>query len=412
MSQTRSELVALNADIVGFSRLIADDLEMTTATMDASRDLVSRIVSDNDGKLVNFVGDNFMAVFADATDAMRAAISITTEIEAMNQGRDASRSFRFRMGLDQGVLTVSGGDYFGDALNVAARIQGIARPGGISVSGRVYRALDEPALRFDPIGRRHLKNIPEETEIYEFADLPIDGNASTDQRSLGLEAPTVAVLPIHTETVDESVRATADILRVDLIHRLTRIPQLRVVDAAAEPPPRGSGSTARYLIETGVLQSGADVRIYAKVVDVISMNVVKAYKWTSKAVDLFELSDVLVDEVARVLEVDLIIGEPAGIYAELDDPEAIEQVYLGWYHLTSGTPEGWARSLEHYANVTRSHPDKATGPVLTAYAYWMGVTNGWAQDPDEALRMARQTAQMGRELGIPLVWPTWSKPRY
>jgi len=401
LSQTRSEMVALNADVVGYSRLIADDLEAMTATMDEYRDLVERRVGENGGTLVNFVGDNFMAVFADARDAMRTAIAITTEIETRNATRTSSSRTRFRMGLDQGVVAVSGDEYFGDALNIAARIQALARPGGISVSGRVYRALDEPALRFRTLGRQHLKGIPEEVDTYEFADLPADESAPSGHRSLALESPIVAVLPIHAEMVDESVRATAEMIRTDLIHRLTRTPQLKVIDARTEPASGGVRESARYMIETGVHQAGDNVRIFSNVIDVTSMNVVKSHKWTAKAADLFELSDRVVDEVGRALEVDLIVGEPAGLYADLDDPEAIEQVYLGWYHLTTGTPEGWARSLELFGTVARTHPDQPYGHVLSGFANWMGASSGWAREPDETFLLASQQARVGLATGDP-----------
>jgi adenylate cyclase len=401
LTQTRSDMVALNADVVGYSRLIADDLEATTATMDEFRDLVERRVGESGGTLVNFVGDNFMAVFADAMDAMRTAIAITSEIESWNATRASSRTVRFRMGMDQGAITVSGDEYFGDALNIAARIQAIARPGGISVSGRVYRALDEPALRFRPIGRRRLKGIPEEVDIYEFADLPGDGSAPSGQRSLALESPSVAVLPIHAETADESARATADILRSDLIHRLARTPQLKVIDARAEPSAGGARETARYIIESGVHQAGENVRVYANVIDVTSMNVVKSHKWTAKAADLFALSDELADEVARALEVDLIVGAPAGLYAEFDDPEAVEKVYLGWYHLNRGTPEGWARALQLFEEVARAHPANPYGHALSAFANWMGAASGWARDPDETLLRARDQARVALAKGDP-----------
>lgn len=401
MSQKRSEMVALNADVVGYSQLIADDLEAMTATMDEYRDLVERRVGENGGTLVNFVGDNFMTVFAGAMDAMRTAIAISTEIETRNATRASSRRTRFRMGMDQGVVTVSGDEYFGDALNIAARIQAIARPGGISVSGRVYQALDEPALRFRPLGRRRLKGIPEEADIYEFADLPGDESAPPGHRSLALESPIVAVLPIHVEMVDESVRATAGILRTDLIHRLTRIPQLKVIDARTEPSSGGAREAARYMIETGVHQAGDNVRIYANVLDVTTMNIVKSHRWTAKAADLFGVSDELADEVGRALEVDLIVGEPAGLYADLDDPEAIEQVYLGWYHLNTGTPEGWARSLELFDKVARTHPDKPYGHVLSAFANWMGASSGWAREPDDTFLLARHQAQVALATGDP-----------
>ena len=402
MSQKHAEMVVLNADVVGYSRLIADDLESMTATMDEYRDLVGQKLGEHRGTLVNFVGDNFMAVFGDAVDAIRTAIAITTEIETRNTVRASSRRVRFRMGLDQGVVAVSGDEYFGDALNIAARIQAIARPGGISVSGRVYRALDEPALRLRPIGRRHLKNIPEPVEIYELADLPSDESVVSAGRSLALESPVVAVLPIHAEMVDESLRSAANIIRTDLLHRLTQIPQLKVIDASTEPSSRGAGTTARYLIETGVHQAGDHVRVYAKVFDVTTMNVVKSHKWTANAAELFALSDQMADDIARALEVDLIVGEPAAIYADyLDDSEAIERVYLGWYFLTIGTPEGWARSLELFDKVARAHPEQPTGHALLAFANWTGATNGWARDPAETLRKAHEQAQVGLAAGDP-----------
>jgi adenylate cyclase len=401
MGQTRSEMVALNADVVGFSQLIADDVEAMTARMDELRGLVAERVRENDGSLVDFVGDNFMAVFGNAMDAMRAAIAITTDIETTNETVPGPRRARFRMGMDQGVLAVSGDAYFGDAMNIAARVQALARPGGISVSGRVYQALDEPELRFRPIGRRPLKGIPEAVEIYEFADLPRGEAASSDHRSLALESPTVAVLPIHAEGVDESLRATAEVIRLDLIHRLARIPQLKVVDTTLEPASGGARGSARYVIETGLHQAGDNVRIYAEVLDVTTMNIVKSHKLNTKAADLFALSDEFADKVGRAIEVDVVVGEPAGLYAELDDPVAIEQVYLGWYHITSGTPEGWARSLELFGQVARSHPEKAYGLVLLAYANLMGATNGWAADPDAAMSAAQEQARAGFAVGDP-----------
>jgi adenylate cyclase len=397
--ETSAEKVALNADVVGYSRLLADDFEGTTATMERYRQLVTEEVTSGHGTLVNFVGDNFMAVFDNERSAVRTAISIATEIESRNRDIPRSHQARFRMGLDKGEVVVSDGQYFGDALNIAARIQSIARPGGVSISERVYRALDEPALRFTPIGRRGLKNIPEEIEVFEFTDLPGDETSGAERGSLSLESPTVAVLPIHAEMVDDSVRATAGMLRSDLIHRLATVPQLNVIDAKTEPDGRATEGVARYMIESGVHQAGNQVRVYATVFDVTTMNVVKSHKWTVREDELFALSDDLATEVAQALETDLIVGEPAGLYADLDDPEAIESVYLGWYHLTTGTPEGWSRALQLFGKVARSHPEQPYGHSLSAYTNWAGASNGWVRDPDAALTKAREQAQIALELG-------------
>jgi len=396
-----TELVALNADVVGYSRLLADDFDTTTATMEAYRHLVEATIESEDGTLVNFVGDNFMAVFEAATNAVRAAISIASEIEMRNADVPESHRVRFRMGMDQGEVAVSDDQWFGDALNIAARIQAIAPPGGLSVSGRVYRALDEPALRFRAIGHRRLKNIPEETDVHEFSDLPGDEAVTAEPKSLALESPTVAVLPIHVEGADDSVRATAGVIRNDMLHRLSSVPQLQVVDARGEPEDGGTGASARYMVESGVHQAGDQVRIYAAVFDVTTMNVVKSHKWTVGVDDLFAVSDDLADEVARSIEVELIVGEPAGLYAELDDPAAIEKIYLGWYHLRSDTHEGWTRALRLFGQVADAHPEQPYGHVLSAFANWSGASRDWGHDSGQLLEKATEQARLGGRLGDP-----------
>ncbi len=395
----RQETVALNADVVGYSRLLSDDIESTTLTINAYRQLVGDRIAESGGSLVDFVGDNFMAVFDNVRDAVQAAIGIATEIENANAGTPDYRQIRFRMGLDCGEVALSDGRYFGDAINIASRIQALAQPGGLCISGRVYRALDEPALRFRPIGQQRLKNISEAVAVYEFADLPGDRQTTTQPRPLSLESPTVAVLPIHTETADASVGATAGILRGDLIHRLARVPQLNVIDVKTEPKSAPGSVPARYMVETGLHQLGSTVRVYATLFDVTTMNIVKSYKWTVQGEDLFTLSDRFADDVARSIEIELIIGEPAGLYAELDDSAAIEKVYTGWYHLRSDTREGWSRAIDLFGHVARTHPDQPYGHVLTAFANWIGAANEWVPDPQATLLRAREQAQTAIDKG-------------
>ena len=401
LDKQRHKAVVLNADVVGYSRLMSDDFESTTATMVRYRQLVDSKIAEGGGTLVDFVGDNFMATFEDAKDTVQTAIAIATKFEIENADIPGPRQVRFRMGIDLGDVAVSSGRYFGDPLNIASRIQAIARPGGLCVSGRVYRALDEPALRFRPIGQQRLKNIPEEVEVYEFADLPSDSTVTTERKTLSLESPTVAVLPIHTEMADKSVRATAGILRGDLIHRLARVPQLRVIDARTETSDKRVATAARYMVETGVHQVEDKVRLYATLFDVATMNIVKSHKWTVQAEDLFALSDRFADDVARSIEIELIVGEPAGLYSDLDDPEAIEKVYLGWYHLRTDTREGWSRAIELFGQVAQLHPDQPYGHVLSAFANWIGAANEWVRDPDTALSKAREQAQAALDTGDP-----------
>jgi adenylate cyclase len=399
LEQVPSEMVALNADIVGYSKLLADDFKATTAAMEEYHHLVEEKIAESGGTLVNFVGDNFMAVFDDATDAMRTSIAISAAIEAKNLDIPSARQVRFRMGIDQGEVSISGNDYFGDALNIAARIQAMARPGGVSVSGKVYMALDEPGLRFKSMGRRDLKNIPEEVEVYQFTDLPAEDGEVSGGHTLALEAPTIAVLPIHTEMVDASIASAAQMLRADLIYRLANIPNLKVIDANADKATGADGSSARYLLETGIHQFGDQLRVYSSVMEVATLSPVTSDRWTSTSTDLFTLSDEVANDVARSLEIELIIGEPARIYNELVDPDAIETIYQGWYQLTSGTPEGWARAVELFGEVARSHPDEPYGHVLSAFTNWMGAAQGMVKDREAYLEMAYEQAEKAATMG-------------
>ena len=391
---------ALNADVVGYSRLLADDHEGTSLAMSRARLEVETHLAENDGRLVNFVGDNFMAVFDHATDAVHAAIGISSALEAVNASRPSGQWLRFRMGIDRGEVSVSDGHFEGDALNIAARIQALAKPGGLSISGSIYRELDEPALRFRPTGAQTLKNIPEPIEIYEFVDLPTDTVSGMDPR-LGLEIPSIAVLPIHLEGIDESVASAATLIRVDAIHRLSSIPELVVVDAVDADAGQQRGVGVRYMLETGVHQFGERLRIHATVIDVTTMNVVKSHKVTGTVADMFELSEALSEQVGHTIEVELIVGAPAGLYSEIGDPDAIEKVYMGWFHLRSDTREGWQTALGLFGEVAASHPDLPFGWVLAAFANWIGAASGWSTDPAALLALAREQAARGRTVGDP-----------
>jgi len=392
-------VAALNADVVGYSRLLADDFDATSAAMTAVRTIVEIGIGARGGQLVNFVGDNFMAVFDSARNGVQAAIEISRAVEEVNADLPQARWLRFRMGMDRGQVSQSDGHFEGDTLNIAARVQALAQSGGLSVSQPIYLELDEPALRFRSTGYRRLKNIPGPVEVFDFVDLPSDGSTADSASRLSLDAPTVAVLPIIAEGVDDSVRAGAGVMRADILHRLAAIPELIVIEATETGGQ--AGTAARYMLETGVHQFGDTLRAYATLFDVTTMNVVKSHKITGPTSDVLNMSDRLSEDVGTSIEVELVVGEPAGLYAELDDPEAIEKVYLGWYNLRSDTVQGWQRALSLFGEVAESHPDVPYGWVLSAFTNWIGASNEWATDSQGALLLAREQAKRGLDLGDP-----------
>jgi class 3 adenylate cyclase len=400
VNDTHRHVVALNADIVGYSRLIADDPDGASARVAETRTLVDERVRAAGGEMTQFVGDNFMALFEDPTAAMRAAISISSDLERRNASLPEQERVVFRMGIEEGEIAETEGNHHGEALNVAARIQAIARPGGVSVSGSVYRGLDEPALRFRALGPQRFKNIPDPIEVFEFVDLPSDTAGGTTTVDLALEAPVVAVLPVLAESADPQVATAAEIVRSDILHGLAALPELTVIDARDDSPGGEPSGSARYMLETGVNQLGDHVRVHATLFDVTTMNVVKGRKWTTTPSEMLGLSDEIAAEITHIFEIELVVGQPAGLYAELGDPDAIERVYLGWYHLRQDTPDGYFRARELFDSVAVSHPEQPFGHVLAAYATWIGQANGWVER-DPALATAWEQATRGSETGDP-----------
>jgi adenylate cyclase len=315
--------------------------------MSAARAIVTEEVSSGGGTLVNFVGDNFMAVFELAEPAVQTAIAVTNALAVKNALVPEFQRLRFRMGVDKGPVLVDGdGSYLGDALNIAARIQSIAAPGGLSVSGDVYRALDEPMLRFRSKGRQNLKNIPEQIEVYDFVDLPAGGDTDArPRRPLALETPKVAILPMHAEGASPKLQSVSSFMLADVISGLVALRNLDVVDVTKTLGQAQSdeevASNVRYVLSSGIVQVGTRVRLWASAMEVLTQNTLWAQKWDTDVESLLDMADDFATEVVRAFEIELIIGEPARIYHDIGDPIAVAKVYEAWYHLTSGTLNGW-----------------------------------------------------------------------
>jgi class 3 adenylate cyclase/tetratricopeptide (TPR) repeat protein len=398
-------LIALNADVVSYSRLVADDAGHTARVLANVRSIVEDEISSGGGSLLNFVGDNFMAVFERPEQAVHTAIAITNAVETANASFPEYLRLRFRMGIDMGPVRIDDdGTHLGDALNIAARIQSIAEPGGLSISGSVFRALDEPSFRFRSRGRRQLKNIPEDVHVYDFADLPTEGHASSNpKRPLSLETPRVVVLPMHITGDAVGLTSVGAFLLSDVVSGLIALRNLDVVDVTnsdgrpddTEPAP----PNVRYMLLSGIVQSGTRLRVWAQVRDVLTQSVLWVGKWDCDEDAVFDMADELATDIVRAFEIELIVGEPARVYHELGSPEAIAKVYEGWYNLTAGTRNGWNQANKLFGELRADAPDNPIGSVLYAFTQWMGARDGFASDRAEGFREAGINARHGLELG-------------
>src|SRR5262245_2091646 len=166
----------LSADVKGYSRLMGDDEEATIRTLTTYREVMTTLIQHHRGRVVDSPGDNLLAEFASAVDAVRSAVEIQRELRVKNADLPDSRKMEFRIGINVGDVIVEGERIYGDGVNIAARIEGLTDPGGICISGTVYDQIENKlALHYDYVGEQAVKNIAKPVRVYRVqseADTP------------------------------------------------------------------------------------------------------------------------------------------------------------------------------------------------------------------------------------------------
>ena len=218
----------LAADVVGYSRLMGADDEGTLAALTAHlAELVEPCIAEHRGRVVKTTGDGLLAEFASVVDAVRCAVAFQHGMAERNGETPEDRRLEFRIGVNLGDVIVQDGDVFGDGVNVAARLEGLAEPGGVVVSGMVHEAVrGKLDFGFDDLGAQAVKNIAEPVRVYRLL-LPKPG-ISTPVDAV-FELPSLAVLPFANMSGDPEQEYFSDGVTEDLITALSRVRQLRVV---------------------------------------------------------------------------------------------------------------------------------------------------------------------------------------
>jgi adenylate cyclase len=162
----QQRVACLHADVSGYCRLVASDLTSTVRTLTAYRTVMSRMVDQHRGRVVDTAGDSLLATFRSASDALRCAVDIQRELETQNAGLPPNRRLKFRVGIDLGEVLVEGGRVYGDCVNIAARVQQVAPAGSIYLAGSAYDQLDAWPLRCEYLGERMVRSIERPQRLY------------------------------------------------------------------------------------------------------------------------------------------------------------------------------------------------------------------------------------------------------
>jgi TolB-like protein/class 3 adenylate cyclase len=344
MPTTRRLAAILAADVVGYSRLMGADEEGTHDSLKAHlRELIDPKIEEHRGRTVKNTGDGLLAEFASVVDALRCATEIQAGMAQRNTGVPADNRIEFRVGLHQGDVVIEDDDIFGDAVNVAARLEGLAEPGGICVSARVRGdAAGKLDLVFEDMGQQELKNIARPVRVYALrseapADPRVPGVPAAAPISQSTAAPrlSIVVLPFANLGNDPEQQYFADGLTEDLTTDLSRIEGMLVISRntsftyqgkRVDTKQIGRELRVRYVLEGSVRQSGNQIRINAQLIDAETDAHLWAERFDGDKTDLFAVQDLVTSRIAITLGSELVRVEVA---RPIQHPDALDYILRG-----------------------------------------------------------------------------------
>ncbi len=405
----------LATDVVGYSRLIRADEEGTIGALQALRaDLIDPILGKHHGRIVKLMGDGMLAEFSSVVDAVRAAVESQRAVAERNASLPEEKRIVFRAGINLGDVIVDGNDIQGDGVNVAARLEGLAQPGGICISGSVYEQVrDRLDLSFEDLGEREVKNIARPIRVWQWTlAASAAANRATLNEPLPLpEMPSIAVLPFENMSSDPEQEYFSDGITDDIITEISRIPEVMVISRNSTFTYKGKAAKVqdvcrdlgvRYVLEGSVRKAGERVRINAQLIDGRSGGHLWAERYDRALEDIFAVQDDVTEKIVRALEVKLIGGAAALQAREHShDPEAYDCVLRGreQYRLFSTDSNAAAREL--YERAIALDPDYAEPYAGLAETYVQEWFMGAEPTLDRAFELAQQAT--ARDPNLPLV---------
>jgi len=403
MAEAKRRLMAiLAADVVGYSRLMGDDERATIDTLDELRGVFKERVEANQGRVVDMAGDSVLAVFETAIGAVEAAVATQGELAIRNEALPDARRMHFRVGVNLGdIYEKDDGTAYGDGVNVAARLESLADPGGVIISGTTFDQVDGKLnIGFDYLGEKEVKNITKPVRVYR-AEL---GAIETVQVAGGPEAkrPSIAVLAFENLSGDPEQEYFADGIAEDLITELSRLRWLQVTARNSSfsykgqsPDIREVGGDlgVRYVVEGSVRKGGERVRITAQLIDTATGNHIWAERYDRDLSDIFALQDEITETLVGTLQTEL--GEFERERAHRKPPgslDAWECYQRGLWHLWQFNAEDMADARRLFRRAGELDPNFAQPFAALGFTLFLGVIHSYADSPIESIEQALRLA--------------------
>jgi TolB-like protein/class 3 adenylate cyclase len=444
----------LSADVAGYSRLMGDDEAATLKTLTTYKGIMADLIKQHRGRVIDSPGDNLLAEFTSVVDGVQCAVAVQKELQARNAQLPEERRMEFRIGVNLGDVIEEEDRIYGDGVNIAARLEALAEPGGICISKTAFDHIETKLpLGYEYLGEQTVKNVAkpvgayrvlmeprvtvaEEIEkekalplwrrkaifaggvavivaaiavaiwIFYLRPPPIE-RASVERMALPLpEEPSIAVLPFTNMSGDPEQEYFSDGITEELITGLAKIPQLFVIARNSTFTYKGKPVKVqkvaedlgvRYVLEGGVRKADDKIRITAQLIDAINGRHLWAERYDGALGDVFALQDKITRKIVAALAVKLTAGEQEKIARRgTDNVEAYEAYSRGYAHRRLGGPEHFKKFIIYMKKAVELDPDYSDAHAALSYGYWSVAVKGWAKEwgyPD-ARSLAKKHLQL------------------
>ena len=406
----------LAADVAGYSRLMGADEEGTHAALKVYRhEIIDPKIAEHRGRIVRIIGDGLLVEFASVIAAVRWAVEVQRAMGERNAGLPHEKRIEFRMGINAGDIIIDGTDIWGDGVNVAARLETLAEPGGICVSSRVQEDVHGGLeIAFEDIGEQQLKNIVRPVRVYRVR-LKGAAKAAPAQHP---HKPSIAILPFNNMSGDPEQEYFADGMVEEITTALSRTRWLFVIarnssftykGRAVDVKQVGREMGVRYVLEGGVRKSADRVRITAQLIDASTGAHLWADRFDGSLEDIFELQDQVTASVVGAIAPRL---EQAEVERAKRKPteslDAYDYFLRGIASLHSWTKESNDEALRLFSKAIELDSDFASAYGMASWCYVRRKGSRWiidrAQETAETARLARRAAELGWDDAVALAW--------
>jgi adenylate cyclase len=406
---SRRLVAVFAADVEGYSRLMGADEVGTLKELTERRSILDRLIGEHRGRIANTAGDSVLAEFGSAVDAVQCAVEAQAALVEANSGLPPDRRINFRIGVHIGDVMVRAGDLFGDGVNIAARLQTLANPGTVCISGATYDQVRKVLpMTFVDLGVQQVKNIQEPIRGYQVSvrndarEAVTAGVADTDPPPLP-DKPSIAVLPFENMSGDPEQEYFADGMVEEIITALSRFKWLFVIarnssftfkGKAVDIKEVGRRLGVRYVLEGSVRKASGKVRITGQLIDAVSGAHIWADRFERDLTDVFALQDEVTVAVVSAIQPKLFQTEIAMAMRRRPENLTAYDYYLRamrQYYLF--TREGVAEGLRLAHRALELDPQFGLAAALAGVRHMHNVTFGYASDPQferkEAVRLLR-----------------------